>query len=96
MFNKNTDVDTVVDLAKKAVKNVLAGEIFTLRDLFPAIEWKRLPLKTRIQIGSKFFDDFNNGKIPDIEECGKTAQRQQCYRKKVTSVGDADEETQAF
>ena len=79
MLDKNTDVKTVVALAEKAVSDVLVGEVFTIRDLFRAVEWKRLPMRTRIQVGSQFFDDFNQGRIPGIDTYGKTAQRQQQY-----------------
>ena len=103
MVDMNISVDALLDLAKAKVKHdVLGGEIFTLRDLFCGVEWSRLPIKTRNQLGSLFFAEYNRGIITDIEANGKTELGQQLYRKLIISkpfsgtVGKNDEESQSI
>ena len=69
MVDMNTTVDTLLDLAKAAVKNgVMDGEVFILRDLFHGIEWKRIPVEKRAQLGFRFYDELNKGIITGVEE----------------------------
>ena len=74
-------VDALLDEAIRALEDVEPGETFTVLDLFRGFEWKRLPMGTRIKLGSQFFDaakDVNSPAIPTE----KTAQNQQKYTKK--------------
>ncbi|MCR5766104.1 MAG: single-stranded DNA-binding protein [Treponema sp.] len=103
MVDMNTTVETLLDLAKARVKNdVLGGEIFTLKDLFCGVEWRRLPIDKRNRLGSLFFAEYNRGIITDIEANGKTELGQQLYRKLIISkpfsgtAGKNDEESQSI
>lgn len=74
-------VDALLDEALKVLMDVESGETFTVSDLFRGFEWKRLPMGTRIKLGTRFFDitkDLNSPIIP----AEKTAQNQQIYIKK--------------
>jgi len=75
---------TVTDLLNEAMRtleDVEPGEEFTVSDLFRGFEWKRLPMGTRIKLGSQFFEQTKDVTSPVIPS-EKTAQNQQKYTKK--------------
>ncbi len=102
MVDMNTAVETLLDLAKAAVKkDVMSGEIFALRDLFRGVEWERIPVEKRAQLGARFYDEFRRRVITGIEENGKTQKYQQLYRKIILTNysgigGEDDEEAQSI
>lgn len=74
-------VNDLLDEAMRTLEDVESGETFTVSDLFRGFEWKRLPMGTRIKLGSQFFEvtkDINSPIIPQE----KTPQNQQKYTKK--------------
>lgn len=66
---------------KKAIKAKMEAEEFTVRDLFRGIEWRRIPIGKRIQLGSRFFNEVEDKKIKGITPTKKTSQNQQQYMK---------------
>lgn len=74
-------VDALLDEALKVLMDVESGETFTVSDLFRGFEWKRLPMGTRIKLGSQFFEVTKDVDSPIIPT-EKTAQNQQKYTKK--------------
>ena len=81
MITTQTDLQTLFDLTiQKAASIVNSEEKFIVRDLWPAVEWKRLSVATRSQLGAMFFSYVKNN--PGLyEPCEKTAQKQQIYIK---------------
>lgn len=74
-------VNDLLDEAVRALNDVDSGETFTVSELFRGFEWKRLPMGTRIKLGSRFFEitkDLNSPILPTE----KTSQNQQRYIKK--------------
>ncbi len=65
---------------KGAIKSVMRRETFTVRDLFRGIEWNRIPLGKRIQLGSRFYNEYKNGD-KGIKPYNKTTLKQQIYIK---------------
>jgi len=74
-------VNDLLDEAMRTLDDVESGEEFTVSDLFRGFEWKRLPMGTRIKLGSQFFEQTKNldSRVIPAE---KTAQNQQKYTKK--------------
>jgi len=66
---------------RNEAKRKIDEEVFTVKDLFTGIEWKRIPIGKRIQLGSRFFNEVNNNTITGILPTDKTTQNQQQYRK---------------
>ena len=66
---------------KNAVKAKMETEEFTVRDLFRGIEWRRIPIGKRIQLGSRFYNEVKSEKIKGITPTKKTSQNQQQYMK---------------
>ena len=66
---------------KKAIKAKMEAEEFTVRDLFRGIEWRRIPIGKRIQLGFRFFNEVEDKKIKGITPTKKTSQNQQQYMK---------------
>ena len=81
MITAQTDLQTLYDMTvMKAATLVLSGEKFKVRDLWPEIEWKRIPVVVRSQLGSMFFA-YVKGNPGLYEPSGKTTQKQQLYIK---------------
>jgi hypothetical protein len=81
---------------KNDAKRKMAEEVFTVKDLFTGIEWKRIPLGKRIQLGSRFFSEVNNNKITGIWPTDKTTQNQQQYKKFDTSQYEPETDVPGF
>ncbi len=75
------NVSDLLDEAMRILEDVEPGETFTVSDLFRGFEWKRLPMGTRIKLGSQFFEKTKDLDSPIIPE-EKTPQNQQKYTKK--------------
>lgn len=67
--------------AVKTVEEVESGEVFIVSDLFRGFEWKRLPAKTRKELGRIFSSRMDGVDSPVIAE-EKTQYNQQKYRKR--------------
>ncbi len=67
---------------KNTTKAKMEEEVFTVRDLFRGIEWRRIPIGKRIQLGSRFYNEVEiSKKIKGIKATTKTSQNQQQYMK---------------
>ncbi len=88
MITKSTDVSVLLDKAKDALNDVFGDEIFTVGDLFRRVEWRRIPVSKRLQLGARFFDEVNKGIITGIEPINKTPRMQQRYFKLTPGVND--------
>ena len=77
-----TPVADLMLAAQDALRDVEAGEVFTVRELFRGFEWKRLPTGVRIQLGSVFFAYAQSNGAALLEVGEKTKQNQQQYVKK--------------
>ncbi|MDD3571194.1 MAG: DUF1413 domain-containing protein [Lachnospiraceae bacterium] len=71
-------------LLKKALSqtvNLVEGEEFMVKDLFLGFEWKRIPKKERLSLGTEFFSYINSSQNEyPIVEAGKTSSHKQKYR----------------
>lgn len=74
------DVNNLLVAAINESDFITKDEIFLVRDLFKGYEWKRIPLKDRLLLGTLFLNHINklNGTIVPIE---KTSSGQQKYKK---------------
>ena len=82
MITATTTVQDLLTLAANKLNEVPSGEVFIVRDLFCGVDWKRVPMGTRIKLGSMFLDHVTNptnGIAVEILE--KTPQNQQKYKK---------------
>ena len=80
-IDANWTVSDLLEEAKRTLEDVEPGETFTVSDLFRGFEWKRLPMGTRIKLGSQFFEITKDVDSP-IVPTEKTGQNQQKYIKK--------------
>lgn len=82
MITATTTVQDLLTLAVNKLNDVPSGEVFIVRDLFCGVDWKRVPMGTRIKLGSMFLDyvtNPTNGIAVELLE--KTPQNQQKYKK---------------
>ena len=47
-------LDRFIKEAEKEIKELKAGEEFTLKDLYKGYEWNRIPVKERTALGALF------------------------------------------
>ena len=82
MIDANTTVQALLDLATAKLNEIPSGETFIVRDLFCGVDWKRIPMGTRIQLGSMFFNRVCDpaGGL-SAAPLDKTPQHQQRYKK---------------
>ena len=88
MINVDTDVSALLTEAKISLNNVLNGEFFTVGDLFRRVEWQRIPLTKRLQLGARFFGEVNKGAITGIKPITRTPRTQQRYWKQIPGFAD--------
>lgn len=82
MIDTNITAQALLDIAIAKLDEVPAGETFIVRDLFCGVDWKRIPMGTRIQLGSMFFNQVvNNAGGIAVTPLDKTPQHQQRYKK---------------
>lgn len=83
MITKDTTLEELFAEARRTADDaVQSGEVFLVKDLFRGVEWKRIPRRLRAELGSMFFAHVNNRAQDVFEPLGKTAKKQQIYRKK--------------
>lgn len=71
---------SLLEQAKREVKNLNNDNSFLLKDLFLGVQWKELSKNTRIQLGRLFLEYAkNNTNILEILD--KTNSNQQLYKK---------------
>ena len=69
-------------IALQSVPFFASGEAFIVRDLFCSVDWKRVPMETRIKLGSMFLDYVTNpANGIAVELLEKIPQNQQKYKK---------------
>ena len=81
MINENTTAKHMLDRAVKKVKGIPSGETFVVRDLFCAVDWKRVPVKTRTKLNAMFLD-YAQSEHTAVKTLEKNSQNQQVYEKK--------------
>lgn len=84
MITSNTTLKELFNYVCKKVETLVqSDESFIIKDLFTGIEWNRLSIKTRRELGTMFRFHIENDGCPDIiKNETKTAQNQQVYTKK--------------
>lgn len=82
MITNQTTLNELLDLAKESTKDLNAGEIFIVKDLFRGFEWNRIAPGIRTKLGSMYFAYAQELGSSDIQPLGKTPQNQQKYKKK--------------
>ena len=80
MIINTTTLDTLCDMATTFLKNVTTedGE-FIVSDLFSPLEWRRLPLETRMTLGAKLLTHIEGSN--EFEVVKKDDLGRQVYRK---------------
>lgn len=73
------DVNELLIYAESEVNCLQSGEIFLVKDLFKGYEWKRIPKKDRILLGSLFLNSMKNKS--ECKIIGKTSSNQQRYER---------------
>lgn len=71
---------SLLEQAKREVKNINNENSFLLKDLFLGIKWKELSKNTRIQLGRLFLEYAKNN-TNLLEILDKTNSNQQLYKK---------------
>lgn len=82
MITSTTTAQALLDIALVKLHDVPSGETFIVRDLFCGVDWKRVPLGTRIKLGSLFLiyvEHQGSSSVKKLEE--KSNQKQQIYEK---------------
>ena len=74
------DVNKLLDEAIKETRNLNAGEIFLVRDLFMGYFWNRIPHSDRLLLGTLFLN-YVNKTTGNIQKIEKTSSNQQRYKK---------------
>ena len=72
------------DLLKKAIdeiQNLDSGEKFLVKDLFKGYEWNRIPLKSRLLLGTLFLN-YISSESKEVIVIEKTSANQQKYKKR--------------
>lgn len=77
-----SNVDNLLSQAIKEVENgVQIDEEFLVKDLFKGYEWKRIPIKDRLLLGTLFLNFVNKKNGSSIKAIEKTSSNQQKYKK---------------
>lgn len=71
---------SLLEQAKREVKNLNNENSFLLKDLFLGVQWKELSKNTRIQLGRLFLEYAKNN-TNLLEILDKTNSNQQLYKK---------------
>lgn len=82
MINANTSLQELFDAAVSTLKDVEAGEVFIVKDLFRGFEWNRISKANRTKLGA-MVHTYAKGEVGslEIEPLNKTPQNQQIYKK---------------
>lgn len=81
---ENKTVDELFDMAIATLPELRRDEIFTVKELFRAFEWNRIPVGNRTRLGIKFFayiNEHGNEEALKAKSLDKTKQNQQRYIK---------------
>ncbi|MEG0774268.1 single-stranded DNA-binding protein [Clostridium sp.] len=74
-----TITNDLLSYAIEQTKNLNAGEVFLVKDLFKGYEWNRIPLRDRLLLGTLFLNYVNNAE-ERIKAIEKTSSNQQKYK----------------
>jgi len=74
------DVNELLIEAINETKNLNAGEIFLVRELFVGYKWNRIPHKDRLLLGILFLNHVHKVNS-DLQAIEKTPSNQQRYKK---------------
>ena len=74
------EIQSLLNQAIRETENINKGEEFLLKELFLGYEWKRIPHKYRLLLGTLFLD-YIREKHPTVEATRKTSSHQQIYKK---------------
>jgi hypothetical protein len=55
-----TNTNDLLSYAIGQTKNLNAGEVFLVKDLFKGYEWNRIPVRDRLLLGTLFLNYVNN------------------------------------
>jgi len=80
------NVNEVLDIAKREMKDLNTGEVFLLRDLFKGYEWDRISRSDLLLLGT-FFLNFMRNEDNRVIAIEKTSSEHQKYR-----ISDKDKE----
>lgn len=80
--NLEFDANVLLEQAISETDNLIAGEIFLVKDLFKGYEWKRIPRNTRLLLGTLFLHTVQtDSALKEIKVIDKTSSNQQRYQK---------------
>lgn len=74
------DYESFRDKILEAIHSFPKGHIFCLREIFGTEIWNTLEVE-KLNFGSRFFKEYNDGNFPMIKEKGKSHQGEQLYEK---------------
>ncbi|WZL81835.1 single-stranded DNA-binding protein [Vallitaleaceae bacterium 9-2] len=76
-------VNELLDIAKREIINLKAGEIFLVRDLFKGYQWNRISRSDRLLLGTLFLNYIksNDISVVPIEKTSSGQQRYKCLYK---------------
>jgi Domain of unknown function (DUF1413) len=74
-----TNTNDLLSYAIGQTKNLNAGEVFLVKDLFKGYEWNRIPVRDRLLLGTLFLNYVNNAE-DSIKAIEKTSSNQQKYK----------------
>ena len=81
MVDVNTSLQDLFEMAVKTLDDVVAGEIFIVKELFRGFEWNRIAKGNRTKLGSMMYAYARGDGAGVLEPMDKTPQNQQRYRK---------------
>lgn len=82
MIDATITAQELFELAIEKLSDVPSGDKFIVRDLFCGVDWNRIPLGTRIKLGSLFLiyaEHEGQNIVKKLDE--KSTQKQQIYEK---------------
>lgn len=78
---ENKTIDELLKSAIATLPELRRDEIFTVKELFRAFEWNRIPVGNRTRLGIKFFAYVKDTDNSTVKSLDKTKQNQQRYIK---------------
>lgn len=78
---ENKDAGELFKKILTIIPDLYEGEEFLLSDMWPGYIWNRIPLKTRLELGTVFKSNIKILEL-DVEELGKLSSNQILYCKR--------------